>query len=117
MVTFIMECRVPPEVLRRDVHGCRDVVAVRPEQSPPCLRIVVAKPLRVLPVQGEDVCPDVSGVVLQFRHGGIQIHMICITEQTVVTKTLCTRPGCDVLHVAIRLLHLLPVFLQRQRDE
>ncbi len=52
MVSFIMERRVPAEVLRRDVHGRRDVVAVRPEQGPPCLRVVVAQPLRVLPVQG-----------------------------------------------------------------
>ena len=42
MVSFIMERCVPAEVLGRDVHSCRDVVAVRPEQRPPCLRVVVA---------------------------------------------------------------------------
>ena len=31
MMAFIMERRIPPEVLGRDVHGCRDVVAVRAE--------------------------------------------------------------------------------------
>ena len=31
MVSFIVERCVPPEVLRRDVHSCRDVVAVRAE--------------------------------------------------------------------------------------
>ena len=68
-------------------------------------------------MQGDDVRPDVSGVVLQLGHGGIQIHMIRVAEQAVVTQTLGAGPGCDILHVAIRLLHLLPVFLQRQRDE
>ena len=62
MMTFIMERCVPPEVLRRDVHGCRNVIAVSTEQSPPCLRVVVTKTLRVLPVQGEDVRPDAAGV-------------------------------------------------------
>jgi len=43
--------------------------------------------------------------------------MIRVAEQAVVTQTLGAGPGSDILHVAIRLLHLLPVFLQRQRDE
>ncbi len=43
--------------------------------------------------------------------------MICVTEQTMVTKPLYTRPRGDILHVAIRLLHLLPVLLQRQRNQ
>lgn len=62
MVSFIVERRVPPEVLRRDMHGCRDVVAVSTEQGPSRLRVVVTKTLRVLPVQGEDVRPDAAGV-------------------------------------------------------
>ncbi len=61
--------------------------------------------------------PDISGVVFQFGHGGTQIHMVRVTEQAVVAKTFRTGPGCDVLHVAIRLLHLLPVFLQCQGNE
>ena len=117
MVTFIMERRVPPEVLGRDMHGCRDVVAVSAYQCPPCLCVVAAETLRVFSMQRDDVRPDVSGVVFQFRHGGVQIHMICVAKQAMVTQPLCTRPGCDVLHVSIRLLHLLPVFLQRQGDE
>ena len=117
MMTFIMERRVPPEVLGRDVHGCRDVVAVSADQCPPCQRIVVTETLRVFSMQRDDVRPDVSGVVFQFRHGGVQIHMICVAKQAMVTQPLCTRPGCDVLHVSICLLHLLPVFLQRQGDE
>ena len=114
---LIVERRVPPEVLRRDVHGRCDVVAVGAEQGPPSLSVVVAQPFRILSMQGEDVCPDVSGVVFQFGHGLIQIHTIRVTEQAMFPQPLGTRPGCDVLHVAIRLLHLLPVFLQRQRDE
>lgn len=42
-MTFIMERRIPPEVLRRDMHGCRDVVAVRTDQCPPRLCVVVTK--------------------------------------------------------------------------
>ena len=61
-VPLVMVRRVPVEVLRWDVHGCRDVVAVRTEQSPPRLCVVVTKTLRVLPVQGEDVRPDAAGV-------------------------------------------------------
>ena len=61
--------------------------------------------------------PDVAGVVLQFRYGGVQVHTIRVTEQAMVTQSFCTRTCCDVFHVTIRLLHLLPVFLQRQGDE
>ena len=80
MVSFIMKGSIPAEVLGRDVHGCRDVVAVRTEQGPPRLRVVVAETLRVFSMQGDDVCPDVAGVVLQFGHGGIQIHMFRVAE-------------------------------------
>ena len=117
MVSFIVKSSVPPEVLRRDVHGCRDVVAMSAEQGPPRLCVVVTETLRVLPVQGDDVRPDVSGVVFQLRHGITKIHMIRVTEQAVVTQAFSAGAGGNVLHVAIRLLHLLPVLLQRQGDE
>ena len=80
MVTLVVERCIPPEVLRRNVHGCRDVVAVSTEQGPPRLCVVVTETLRVFSMQGEDVRPDISGVVLQFGHGGIQIHMIRVTQ-------------------------------------
>ena len=80
MVALIMEGSVPAEVLGRDMHGCCDVVAMGPEQSPPCLRVVVAETLCVFSMQGDDVRPDVAGVVLQFRYGGVQVHTIRVTE-------------------------------------
>ena len=66
MMTFIVERCIPPEVLRQDVHGRCDVVAVSTEQHPPYLRVVIAETLCVFSMQGEDVRPDVAGVVLQF---------------------------------------------------
>lgn len=117
MMPLIMERRVSPEILRRDVRSCRNVIAVSTEQGLPCLRIVVAKTFRVFPVQRKDMGPDVAGVVLQFRHGSAETHIVRITEQTVISQALRTGPRCDVLQVTIRLLHLLPVFLQGQGDE
>ena len=116
-MTFVMERRVPPEVLRRNVHGCRNVIAVSTNQCPPCLGVVVAETLCVFSMQGDDVRPYVAGVVLQFGHGGVQVHMIRVTEQSMVTQTLGTGAGGDIFHVSIRLLHLLPVLLQRKRDQ
>ena len=86
-MTFIVERCIPPEVLGRNVHGCRNVIAVSTNQCPPCLRVVVTETLCVFSMQGEDVRPDVSGVVLQFGHSGIQIHTIRVTEQAVVTQS------------------------------
>ena len=117
MVALVMEGCVPTEVLGWDIHSGGNVVAVGAEEIPPRPGIVVAQPLRVLTVEGDDVRPHVTCVVLQLRHGLGQLHAIFITEETVGTQPLRSRPCCDVLHVAIRFLNVTPVFLQRLRDE
>lgn len=117
MLSLVAEGSIPAEVVQLNVHGGGDAIAIDAEQVPPCFGIVAAKACGVLPVRREDVRPDVAGVVLQFRYGGVQVHTIRVTEQAMVTQSFCTRTCCDVFHVTIRLLHLLPVFLQRQRDE
>ena len=65
MVALIMEGSVPAEVLGRNVHGGGNIVAVGAEEIPPRPGVVIAQPLRVLPFQGDDVRPHISGVVLQ----------------------------------------------------
>lgn len=117
MLSLVAEGGIPAEVVQLNVHGGGDAIAIDAEQVPPCFGIVAAKACGVLPVRREDVRPDVAGVVLQFRYGGVQVHTIRVTEQAMVTQSFCTRTCCDVFHVTIRLLHLLPVFLQRQGDE
>lgn len=117
MVALIMEGCVPTEVLGRDIHSGGDVVAVGAEKISPRPGIVIAQPLRVLSLQGDNVRPHVTCVVLQFRHGLGQLHTIFVTEETMGTQPLRSRPCCDVLHVAIRFLNVTPVFLQRLRDE
>ena len=117
MLSLVAEGSIPAEVVQLNVHGGGDAIAIDAEQVPPCFGIVAAKACGVLPVRREDVRPDVAGVVLQFRYGGVQVHTIRVTEQAMVTQSFCTRTCCDVFHVTIRLLHLLPVFLQRQGDE
>ena len=62
--------------------------------------MVVAKPLCVLPVEGDDVRPHVAGVVIQFVHDGGEVNGIIVTEETVLTETLRSRPQGDVLGVA-----------------
>ena len=44
VVTLVVVGGVPAEVIRRDVHGGGDVIAIRPEQIHPRPGIVVAKP-------------------------------------------------------------------------
>ena len=117
MLSLVAEGGIPAEVVQLNVHGGGDAIAIDAEQVPPCFGIVAAKACGVLPVRREDVRPDVAGVVLQFRYGGVQVHTIRVTEQAMVTQSFCTRTCCDVFHVTIRLLHLLPVFLQGQGDE
>ena len=64
MVAFVMEGSIPAKVLGWDVHSGSNIVAVSAEESPPRPGIVVAQPLRILPLQGDDVCPHISRVVL-----------------------------------------------------
>ena len=117
VLALIMEGGVPAEVIWRDVHSYGDVIAVCPEQVPPRPGIVVAKAGGVLALQGDDVGPHVAGVVVQLVHSVCQIHAVLVTEQTVVPQALCPGSGGDVLHIAVRLLHRCPVFLQCPSDE
>ena len=117
MLALIVEGSVPVEVVRLDVHGGGDVIAVGPEQIPPRFGIVVAKTRGVLTLQRENMSPHIPAVLIQLPHGFLQVHSIFITKEPVVTQPFRTRPGCNVLHVAVRLLHLKPVFLQRSGDK
>ena len=117
MLSFIVEGGVPAEVLGRNVHSGSDVVAVCAQERTPRLGVVIAQTCGVLPVEGDDVCPHISGVVLQFRHGLVQIHTALVTEQPVVTQTLRSGTGGDVPGIALRGLHLRPVLLQRQSNK
>ena len=63
------------------------------------------------------MCPDVALVRGYLRHGGIQIHNVFITKETVAAQSLCPGPGGDVLGVAVRVVDFVPVFLQRHGDQ
>ena len=80
VIPLVVVGGVPAEMIRRDIHGGGDVVAICPEQVPPRLGIVIAKTGRVLPFQGDDVRPHVAGVLIQLPHGLFQIHSIFITK-------------------------------------
>ena len=61
--------------------------------------------------------PDVSGAAVHLCHRRIQVNYIFISEQSVFAQPLRARTGCDILGVAVDLLHLAPVFLHRQREK
>ena len=117
MIALVMEGGVPVEILRRYFHRRRDVIAVGAEQCAPCLRVVVAKPLRIFTMEGDDVRPHVAGVVIQFIHDSAQIHVVIVTEETVFPQPLRSGPQGDVLGVAIHRGEPVPIRFQRQRDE
>ena len=66
MVPFVVECGIPPKVLRRDLHLLGNHIPLRSKQMHPRIRIVIAQPLCILPAEGDDVCPDVAGMVVHF---------------------------------------------------
>jgi len=72
--------------------------------------MIVSQPLRILAVERDDVRPHIAGVVVQFIHGSAQIHVVIVTEETVLTQPLRSGTQCDVPSVAIYALHLVPVF-------
>ena len=117
VTALVVECRIPAEVLRRNVHRLRNVVPVRPQQRPPCVRVIEPKPLRIFAPERNDVRPDVSGITVHLCHCHIQIDCIFIAEQPMFAQPLRARSGCDVLGIAVKLLHLAPVFLHRQREK
>ena len=117
MIALVMEGGVPTEILRRDLHRRGDVIAVGTQQCAPCVRMVIPQPLRVLPVEGDDVRPHVAGVVIQFVRDSGEVNGIIVTEETVFTQPLRSRPQGDVLGVAFHRGEPVPIRFQRQRDE
>ena len=117
VTALVVERRVPAKVLWRDVHCLRNVVPVRPQQRPPCVRMIEPQPLRVLAPERNDVRPDVAGAAVHLRHRRVQVNYIFISEQSVFAQPLRARSGRDILGVAVDLLHLAPVFLHRQREK
>ena len=90
---------------------------MRSNEISPRRGVIEAEPGRILTLEGDDVHPHISGVVLQLRHGFLQRDGITITEQAVSTDALRTRPGGNVLHVLLRLVNGIPVGFESQRDE
>ena len=117
MIALVMEGGIPAEVLRWDLHCRGDVIAVGTQQCAPCFCVVIPQPLRVLPVEGDDVCPHVAGVVIQFIRDSGEVNGIVITEETVFTQPFRPRTQRDVLGVTFHALHPIPIRFQRQRDE
>ena len=74
--------------------------------------MVVAQPLGILPLEGDDVRPYIAGVLVQLLHNGIHIYVVLVTEEAVGEGTFChvahvaggeqfhTVTGTDVLGVA-----------------
>ena len=117
MVSLVMERCVPVEILRRYFHRRGDVIAVGTQQCAPCLRVVVAKPLRIFTMEGDDVRPHVAGVVIQFVCNSGEVNGIVITEQAVFPQPLRSRTQSDVLGVTFHALYPIPIRFQRQCDE
>ena len=101
MLALIVEGSVPAEMIRLNVHGGGDVIAICSEQVPPRSGVVVAKARGVLSFQRENMRPHIPVVLIQFLHGLRQVHGIFITKEPVVPKPLRARPSGNVLHVAI----------------
>ena len=80
VIPLVVVGGVPAEMIRRDIHGGGDVVAICPEKVPPRPGVVIAKTGRVLPFQGDDVRPHIAGVLIQLPHGLFQIHSIFIIK-------------------------------------
>ena len=64
MVFLIVIRRVPAQISRRNPHRLRDIVSSGAEQIHPLTGGVVAQPLGILTLQGEDQPPHVAGVTV-----------------------------------------------------
>ena len=45
--------------------------------------MVIPQPLRIFTMEGDDVCPHVAGVVIQFIRDNGEVNGIIVTEETV----------------------------------
>ena len=83
VLALIVKRGVPAEILRRNLHRRRDVVAVGADKVAPRRGAVIAQTGGVLPAQGNDVRPDVSGIGVEFLYGFFQIDAVLVPEQAV----------------------------------
>ena len=60
VVTGIVECCVPLEIREGNLVCVCDGGHVPSDQGLPGFCVVVAQPLRILPVEAYDVCPDIA---------------------------------------------------------
>lgn len=72
MFALVMKGGVPAEVRRWHLHRRRDIVAVRSNEISPRRSVVIAEPCGVLPFEGDDVRPHISGIAFQFGHSLVQ---------------------------------------------
>ena len=79
--------------------------------------MVIPQPLRVLPVEGDDVRPHVAGVAIQFIRDSGEVNGIIVTEETVFPQPFRPRTQGDVLGVTFHALYPIPIRFQRQCDE
>ena len=112
MAAGIVKRGVPAEVLRGDLHLLGNSVPLGAEQVHPRIRVVIAQPLRILPAEGDDVRPDIAGMLIHLllylrQHDGYTL----VGEQTVAAGTLI-----DIFEIHIPLWRIAVQF-QNAADE
>ena len=89
MIAGIVKCGIPVEVLRGYFHLLGNLIPLGAKQVHPRIRGVIAQPFRIFPAEGDDVRPDVTGVIVHFvlhlgQHDGYPL----VREQTITTGAL-----------------------------
>ena len=99
-----MECGVPSEVIRRDVHRCGYSVAMGTKQVSPSAGVIVTKAFCVLTLEGDDVRPYVACVTLHLLHRRIEIDVIFVTKQSMTSQALGAWTSGNILCVDLGAL-------------
>ena len=112
MIAGIVKCGIPAEVLRGYFHLLGDLIPLGAKQVHPRIRGVIAQPFRIFPAEGDDVRPDVTGVIVHFvlhlgQHDGYPL----VREQTITTGALI-----NIFQIYI-LLRSIAVQFQNAIDE
>ena len=66
MMPLIVECRIPSQMIHRDLQIFGDGLGLASQEIPPSASVIESQPNGILPPQGENCGVNMAGIFVQF---------------------------------------------------
>ena len=118
MVGFIVECRIPFQMIRMDFQVFSQLHSFGGKQGFPRKGIVIPKPGSIFTAQGNNRRPHISGICGYLIRNLIENQrLIPGREQAVAVKLFNTGTVCNVVQILFPVADLIKMLLQCNGDK